>query len=235
MFNFKKLIKDIFFPKFCFGCGKEGTYLCQDCESVLEISENYFCLCKKAKRLLNPGKCSQCNYKNLSGLYFAVPYQDPIVKKLINVFKYEPFLKKLETNLSSLIIAYFCLIKKKNVANLLDSIIIPVPLTKKRLKWRGFNQAEEIGQQLAMFLDVPFKRNVLFKTKETLPQIKLEEESREKNIRNCFSVKNKQEILNQKILLVDDVYNTGSTMEECAKILKESGVKEVWGITIARE
>jgi len=68
-----------------------------------------------------------------------------------------------------------------------------------------------------------------------LPQVELSEKERQKNIKNVFSLKNPVEIKEKKIFLVDDVYTTGATMEEAARVLKKAGAKEVWGVVIARE
>jgi predicted amidophosphoribosyltransferase len=88
---------------------------------------------------------------------------------------------------------------------------------------------------LSKFLKIPLANNVLIKVKETLPQVGLTAKEREKNIKGSFLVKNDKEIKNKKIILVDDVFTTGSTMEEACRALKEVGAKQVWGITVARE
>ncbi len=244
----KDFFLNLFFPRFCFGCQKEGSYLCQDCESTLEILEYHFCLCKKAVRLPKIGKCKKCSQKKLNGLYFALPYQNKLIQKLIHCFKYEPFIKELGKTLTSLIITHFQLTDNKpdffypvspasNLgagSNGADFLLIPVPLSKKRLKWRGFNQSEEIGKELSEFLEIPLINDVLFKTKEALPQIELDDEAREENVKGAFLLKNKEKIKGRKILLVDDVYTTGSTLEESARLLKAAGAKEVWGVTVAR-
>jgi predicted amidophosphoribosyltransferase len=72
------------------------------------------------------------------------------------------------------------------------------------------------------------------KEKETPAQMELPKEERIKNTKGVFSVKNLEKIKNKKILLIDDVYTTGATMEECAKILKRAGASEVWGVAVAR-
>ena len=229
----KNFFLDLFSPKFCFGCKREGNYLCQDCIATLEVSEYQYCLCQKPKRIIDQGKCPSCKTKKLSGLYFPLPYQNPLIKNLIQHFKYEPFVKELAKPLSSLIINHFQLLGKETTFS--DFILIPIPLEKKRLKWRGFNQAEEIAKELSIFLKIPLINNVLIKEKETPPQVDLSEKERERNILGVFSCQNKNGIYGKKILLVDDVYTTGSTMEEAAKILKEAGAKEVWGTVVARE
>jgi ComF family protein len=212
----KKFLLDLFFPKFCFGCQKEGSYLCPDCLSVLEISSIH----------------QKYSTKNLADLYFALPYQNPLVKKLIQKFKYKPFIKELAENLAFLIITHLQLLDNK--PNFTNFILIPIPLNEKRLKWRGFNQAEEISKELSKFLKLPLVSDCLLRVKNSYPQVELTAEARKENVKNIFSCQNKKEIFGKKILLVDDVYTTGATMEEAARVLKESGAKEVLGIVVAR-
>lgn len=206
----------MFFPKFCLSCQKEGEYLCQDCKAMLDIS----------------GFHQKYKTSNLSDLYYPLPYQNKFIQNLIKKFKYEPFVKELGFTLTVLIIEHFELLDQK--PDFKDFILIPVPLAKKRLKWRGYNQAEEIGKHLAEFLRIPLITDILIKTKTTLPQIELAKEKREENIKSAFMVNPSTRLRARKILLVDDVYTTGATMEECARILKESGAKEIVGIAIAR-
>jgi len=230
--NLKEFLLNIFFPKFCLNCQKEGDLLCQDCQALLEISEFQYCLCQEPKRVFQEGKCPKCRSKSLSGLYFALPYQNILTKNLIQRFKYEPFIKELAVPLSSLILNHFQCLENPPIFS--SFVFIPVPLDKKRIKWRGFNQAEEIGKELSRFFNVPLINNVLIKEKETLPQVELDGEAREENILGVFACQNKDKIQEKKILLVDDVYTTGSTMEECAKVLKTAGAKEIWGVAVAR-
>lgn len=229
----KNSILDIVFPKSCLNCGGEGDYLCDDCKSCLEMSPYIYCLCEDAKRLFEIGKCRLCRSKKLDGLYSALPYQNNLTKKLIHNFKYEPFIKELSKPLSSLIIEHFQLLD--NNPNLSLFALIPIPLHQRRLKWRGFNQAEEIAKGLANYLKIPLINGCLIKIRETPTQMELSGEERKENIKGVFLVKNKNLIQNKKILLLDDVYTTGSTMEECARILKESGAREIIGIAVARE
>jgi len=237
----KGFIFDLLFPKFCLNCQREGSYLCEDCQSTLLIS----------------GVHQKNPTQNLKDLYFALPYQQPLIKNLIKLFKYQPFVKELVIPLTSLIITHFQLLdnsptqilQNKTWAgrpNFSDYILIPVPLERRKLKWRGFNQAEELGKELSKFFGIPLITNCLIKIKETLPQVELSDEERRENIKGAFLVKDKELIKNpegnplafygagKKILLVDDVYTTGSTMEECARVLKKAGAKEVIGIVIAR-
>lgn len=242
----KNFLLDLFFPKFCFGCQKEGAYLCDDCKETLEISEHNYCLCDKNPLRLTPGqkksgKCSKCSGRKLSGLYFALPYKEKsLTKKLIHQFKYEPYVKDLAKTLASLIIEHLVKTKKNTDEIWQNSVLIPIPLDKKKLKIRSYNQSEELAKELAKVLKIPMFSDVLIKIKPTKPQMELKKEEREKNLLGAFSINKKigtsdVPISGKKVFLVDDVYTTGSTMQECARVLRDAGAKSVWGITIARE
>lgn len=246
----KKFLKDLFFSKFCLGCKKEGVYLCEDCKSLLDICEYNYCLCEQNPQKVfwnfdsdRQGKCRKCSAKKLSGLYFALPYKESILtKKLIRQFKYEPYLKDLSKTLAEILVEHFI----KAAINTNDiwenAVLIPVPLDKTKLKNRGYNQSEELAKELSKIINVPVFSDILLKTKQTDPQMKLKKLEREKNLLGAFSINNKSvatsdvaTLSGKKVFLVDDVYTTGSTMSECAKVLKSAGAKSVWGIAIARE
>jgi len=242
--NSKNKIKDfllnLFFPKFCLGCQKEGIYLCDDCRTFLDIAEYNYCLCEsKPIRLAKEqklGKCNKCQDRKLSGLYFALAYKEnSLTKKLIYQFKYQPYLKDLSKTLAGIIAEHLVLSKKNTNQIWENSVLLPVPLDKKKLKIRNYNQAEELAKELSLILKVPTVLDVLIKIKSTKSQIESSKKEREKNLQNTFSIKNPDIISGKKIFLVDDVYTTGSTMQECCITLKKAGAKSVWGLTIARE
>ena len=214
--NFKNFLYELFFPKFCLNCKREGSFLCRDCAALFEIS----------------GFHKVFKTKHLDDLYFALEYKNPLIKKLIQNYKYEPFIKELSKPLSSLLFAHLQLLDIPLPIH--ESIIVPIPLKKKRLKWRGFNQAEELAVELSSFLSVPMVKNVLIKKHNTTAQTKLSGNKRKKNLLGVFTCQNKSKIKNKKILLVDDIYTTGSTLEATAKVLKNSGAKEITGIVIAK-
>jgi len=233
----KKFLLATFFPQFCLNCKKEGGIICEDCLNSIDLSEfNYCPFCQAPRRVFEEGTCPTHRKMKLSGIFSATSYQDPLVKKLISKFKYEPFLKNLTSPLTSLIIAHFLLSENKLISqNKENSVFLPIPLVKFRERWRGFNQAALIAQELSKFYKIPLLNNNLIKIKQTQPQVELKREEREKNIKGAFKLKNPQQIRGKRVFLIDDVFTTGSTMEECARILKQAGVQEVWGIVIARE
>jgi predicted amidophosphoribosyltransferase len=143
----QNFVLSIIFPQFCLQCGKETNMvnLCPDCFATIEILEYWFCpVC--GKRLADKGVCNNCVSKtNLIGIFSASPYIDPLVKKIIGYLKYEPYLKDLSKTLADLIITHFSLLNNDNVNRILqNSILVPVPSTKDRIRIRNFNQAEEI-------------------------------------------------------------------------------------------
>ena len=114
-------------------------------------------------------------------------------------------------------------------------IIIPVPIHKKRKIYRGDNQTELIAKLLAKQLNLKLETNILFKQKNIISQTELNKNSRKENIKNAFIVKNTHKIKNKKILIFDDIYTTGSTVNECSKILKTAGAKQIGVLTIAKD
>lgn len=239
----KNFVLELFFPSFCFGCNKEGVLLCYDCKSTLDISEYNYCLCSKNPLRLAPlaqgkpqGKCGRCQDKKLSGLYFALPYKEKsLTRKLIHNFKYQPHIKTLAPVMVDIILEHLELAQNMDRAIWEDSIIIPVPLEMKKWKDRGYNQSELLAKEIGQSLNVPSATGNLVKIKKTEPQMKLNAKEREENLRGAFKIKNPAQIAGKKVFLVDDVYTTGSTMAECARVLKETGAKQVWGIAFARE
>lgn len=241
----KNFTLDLFFPKSCLGCQKEGFYLCEDCKTLLDVSEFNYCLCDTNPIRLplssSSGKCRRCSEKKLSGLYFAISYKErALAKKLIHQFKYKPYLKDLSKTLAAILIEHFVK-TAKNIDEIWNNgILIPVPLHKTKLKERGYNQSEELAKELSKILRIPVATDVLIKIKSTPSQMELKKEQRERNLQGAFAIKSGgtsdvPPLSGKKVFLVDDVYTTGSTMQECALVLRDSGAKIVWGIAVARE
>jgi len=110
--------------------------------------------------------------------------------------------------------------------------IIPVPLSRKSLRERGFNQSLLMARVISKKLNIPLYMDILLKTRDTLPQVGLNAKERRKNLRGVFKVSGK--IKNQRLLLIDDVMTTGATARECSKTLIKAEAKEVVVITLAR-
>ena len=113
-------------------------------------------------------------------------------------------------------------------------LIIPVPLHRKRLRSRGFNQAVLLGELFSSHWKIPLERHNLRRIRWTEPQVNLSARDRRANVKGAFSIQNPDLVHGRRILLVDDVLTTGSTVEECAVVLKAAGAEDVTIITVAR-
>ncbi|KKR20134.1 MAG: Phosphoribosyltransferase [Parcubacteria group bacterium GW2011_GWE2_39_37] len=214
---------DLLFPINCLGCEKEGSWLCDDCFNKIELAGEIIESNEMIKDCIH-----------LDGLCFAVDYNDKVVARLIKTMKYK-FIKDINKLLAEFIIKFFeqGMTHGLETIDWKNSIIIPVPLHVRRLKWRGFNQAKEIGQRLALYLNCLFAEE-LRRVKNNRPQAKLKAEERWRNIEECFVLANSIDLEEKTVFLVDDVATTGATLNECAKVLKAAGAREVWGVVVAR-
>jgi competence protein ComFC len=220
---------DLFFPKKCVGCGMLGKYVCDECETGLWEEEQICPVCARNSRY---GTKHKYCYKpwSLDGLTCFWAYE-AIAKKLITRAKYGYFYDCL----NELIVQSSWLIDRPEYKEFwwfLDKkpVVVPVPLHPKRQKMRGFNQAEIIGRHIALVYNLPFA-NLLIRIKDTGRQVGKTRDERLNNLQNAFAIHGK---ITRPVLLVDDVWTTGTTMSECAKVLKNAGVKNVWGLVLAR-
>ncbi|MDZ7798009.1 MAG: ComF family protein [Patescibacteria group bacterium] len=221
---------DLLFPVTCLGCGKEGQWLCQTCLNQIKFNKKQVCpVCRKPS---NQGQVCFICQKNikLKSLVVICDYQDQIIEKAIHSLKYK-YARDLK-KFFNLIINFH--LQNNDYNFLKNSVIIPIPLHKKREKWRGFNQALIIAKELSKITNIYLSENSLKRTKNTKSQIKLKAKQRQKNLENAFKVSQKLEILGKTAILIDDVYTTGATMNEAAKALKKAGAKDVKGLVIAR-
>lgn len=113
-------------------------------------------------------------------------------------------------------------------------LIMPVPLHRARLRWRGFNQAALLGEAIARRLERPLDAGSLVRVRETDPQTGKSMRERRQNIRDAFVIKRPARIANRRVLLVDDVMTTGATVDECARTLLAAGARRVDVLTLAR-
>ncbi|MBU3918576.1 hypothetical protein KKC63_01565 [Patescibacteria group bacterium] len=215
-------ILDLFWPKQCLNCSKNGRYLCVDCQALINLSTRY-----------------EVNVDKLDYLFWTAPYKDKIVQSCLHCLKYR-YVKDLAEELSDLIISYFNLLNNSPIleqTRAQEIVIISVPMYKKDLKKRGFNHSEEIARSLSKKLGIPLVEQALLKTKKTLSQMELKREERFLNVSGVFAInpETKGVIEGKKIILIDDVYTTGATMQECAKVLKQNHAPEIWGVVIARD
>lgn len=228
---------DTLFPISCIACGKSGKWLCKKCLNKISLKTEQVCPYCEKKITPNGYTCFDCKEKFfLDGLLVAASYRDRIISTAIHLYKYR-FVEDFSRILGDI------MLKSIRHSELpLPDIIIPVPLHKRRLRHRGFNQSElianYIAEKIAPGFPIAVENNLLERFRYTHPQMEIRNQAkRKKNIEKAFKIpKNKLELVNNKrILLVDDVTTTGATIFECAKTLKKSGASEVFATVIARQ
>ncbi|MEK7178347.1 MAG: double zinc ribbon domain-containing protein, partial [Patescibacteria group bacterium] len=247
----KGWLLDLVFPRYCVGCQKELT-LKQDsliCESCFgEIILNSGVQCHICGLRNTKGTCKRCRKKTpLKGLLAASQYKNPILKEMIRLFKYQS-VESLKKPLVELMINY---LKKENLTDKFSArgnnfILVPIPITLGRKSVRGFNQSELLAKEIGKFLNCPVI-NLLKRKKFTSPQAEISDwQKRKENISGAFCLNPKffnypqiipklidsgnQSGRYKKVILVDDVATSGATLEEAATVLKQAGIKEIYGL-----
>lgn len=210
---------------------------CLFCRKPLGALEKACSLCETYIRRINPEICSLCEKTSCSceiqnnyfdALVSAFYYEDEVANAILDL--------KFHDNLhNAKKLSYYLLevLEKKNMEEEAD-LLIPVPLYQKDFFKRGYNQSEELAKHLSKRLKKPMNKEVLIKTRATKKQHHLTAKERKYNLKEAFMVTEPQQIREKTILLIDDVFTTGSTMKECSQILKENGAKKIIALTVAK-
>ncbi len=231
--NFTSFILDLVFPIECLNCNKEGQWLCDKCKKEIKLNEEQNCpICKNT--LSHGYICNNCeSEKNkfyFERLLIATKYEKQhLIQKLIKTFKYR-CIKDLDKYLSSLLSSTI----KKEIKDFQQYTLLAIPLHPKKEKKRGFNQSELLTISIARSLNMRNEMKAIKRIKNTKAQAQLHREERLINLKNAFIVNGHEQILNKKIILIDDISSTLTTLNECAKVLKENDAKEIICCTIAR-
>lgn len=227
----KNIVLDIFFPALCLNCQchldqHSGNLVCNSCLASIKINSTAFCPICRARL---PNNAKICHLESRYILGAAGNYNDPILQNLIHHFKYKGF-KNLAPVLVKLMIEYI----KNSKLNIESFAVLPIPLHPSRERRRGFNQAELLGK----FLTDNFRLKMalaLERIKNNKPQAGLKDTAeRKKNMENCFVIQESETIYGKNILLVDDVFTSGATMDEAAKVLKSAGAKKIMALVLAK-
>lgn len=213
-------ILNLIYPQTCGICGKiNENSLCKKCEIKLnKQAEN---------RIIKEGNEIEDKYFN--ELMYIFRYEGQIRKLIIDYkFNDKAYLYKMFVN--------FLLKNKKIFENIKNyDTIIPVPISKKRKNERGYNQSLLISRNIAEKTNLELMNNCLIKTKNIIEQSKLNKEDRFQNIQGVYDLKNKKLLENRKILLIDDIYTTGSTANECSKTLRAANPDKVGILVLAKD
>ena len=217
---------DLLFPLRCLGCSKEGSALCQACQLSLRVLVPPYCsICAQPS---DGSKCRRCAQSPLPIDGIRAPYlMEGVIREAIHSLKYRNF-RGIGADLGRLLAEYL----ESN--SLPVDILAPVLMHKGRLHKRGYNQAALLAEELGKRVGLPVNRNLLVRTKDSAPQVSLSNRAeRARNVEGSFRCV--AGVHGQRVLLVDDVATTGSTLSACALALKEGEAQSVWGLALARE
>ena len=212
-------IETLIFPQCCLICGKiSNNTLCKKCKNNLK---------KQAINKIQPTKNKKFYFENQ---IYIFNYEKDI-RNLILSYKFhdKSYLYKIFAEI---------IIKNEKIYSFLKKydIMTQVPIHKKRKKQRGYNQSELVAKEIAKNIEnISYEKDILIKNKNTLPQSTLNKSQREQNVQGVYEIINNEKVKNKKIILFDDIFTTGNTANECARILKENGAKDVLVLTIAKD
>lgn len=217
--HFWHTILSVIFPEKCLGCGQAGIVFCPECLAT----------------------CPEALRESAKWIFPVYDYRHPLVKKSLLLFKYKNkrllapifadiICQKIEEELSELWV----------MENFREPLLIPIPLSKKRLRERGYNQAQLLCDEI---LKISRERGnagfqtankVLVKPEDTEHQARItERRKRLRNLRGTFAVTGGEPIKGRNIILIDDILTTGATLSEARRVLKDAGARKVIAFTVA--
>lgn len=244
--EFKQILKGIvalFFPPTCLLCRKalgidyideeiHGLCVCPDCKKDISLLKDPFCsLCSTPfkSRIAYSHVCGLCELKRPHFDLLVSPFiYEGGIERIITDFKYSS--GKEGISLGNVIGMF--LMKRYEFDG--SEILIPVPLHKKRERERGFNQTLLLAEGVREVLGIKLLESILVRKIYTKSQTGLSLKEREANVRGVFELNSKGEVRDKVVLLIDDVATTGSTLNECSKVLKKAGAKKVICAVLAR-
>ena len=219
---------DIFFPRWCIGCGKEGEFICDSC-------------CRALPRIMPP-LCPRCGRPQASGILCSScvgwqtkingirsPFRfDGVIRQAIHQLKYRN-LRALAQPLAGLLQDYLA------TNPLSGEVLVPVPLHQKRLRERGYNQSGQLARELGKLISLPVVDDCLIRHRLASPQTRtVTVEERRRNVAGAFSCRDGR-LKDKQVLLLDDVSTSGATLDAGAAVLKAAGAASVWGLVVAME
>ncbi len=217
MYKIIEKFLNLVYPPVCGICGKiSKENLCNKCSTKLKQYEINKYIHINKNMYFDELKCLMEYKKDIRNLILQYKFNN-------KAYMYKTFSKLI--------------LKNKKICGFLKKydIIIPVPLHKKRKQKRGYNQTELIVKEIAQNTNLKLITNNLIKIKNIEPQSAFNKRQRKENIKGAFLVKNPEEIKDKNIIIFDDIYTTGSTVNECAKILKKTGANKIGVLTLAKD
>lgn len=232
----KEGLKDLFYPPHCEGCGQAledgAEVLCPSCLAQSPRLQRPFCeVCSQPfSGTLPVFECINCRNRHFHFICAVAVFRarGPL-RHLIHRVKYGQELHLVHPLARWLNCAW----EDSRIASIGHDALVPVPLHPLRQREREFNQAEELARALGKIRKLPVWP-ALRRVRATVTQTEFDREERMQNLRNAFAFRHNFVVQGKRLILVDDVLTTGSTLDECARILLEAGAKSVRAITLAR-
>lgn len=217
---------DWIFPPTCPGCGIEGELICEACESKIQRLVGR--LCKYCGQSVQGADiCGSCRgMDHAYEAYRAYGIYDGVLRDAILRLKYQN-----DIGIAQKLAKYLETVARSTSWDY--QIVVPVPLSSNKLRERGYNQANRLAKPLAMLLEKPFRPYALRRIRETSSQVGLDMRARFENVDNAFRADPKQ-VKNLSVLLVDDVFTTGATLQSAATELRIAGASKVFALTLAK-
>jgi len=224
----KGIVLDFLFPQWCVGCGREGDFICPSCRRSLPS--------------ITPPPCPRCGKPDPSGMLCSncvgwraeidgirSPFQfDGVMRQAIHQLKYKN-LRALTGILAELLGDYLA------ATSVPGEVLVPVPLHRKRLRERGYNQSILLAEKLGELVDLPVVDDCLIRERHAPPQARASTvEGRRHNVAGAFACRDRR-LQDKQVLLIDDVSTTGATLDACAAAIKSAGAVSVWGLVLAKE
>ena len=221
-------VLEIVYPIYCGGCGKAGDTICKNClDSFTMLEDDLTCpVCgRQVGSKIVCGECIQ-HERGFEEGYFGFTFEGKL-RDAIHSFKFQgrqDVGKRLVHVIREKIVSF---------SDRFDCII-PIPVTEKRLRERGFNQSFIIGDEISKITGNPIYHSILYKVRETKDQFSLHIDERRKNVKGVFTAKDMDRIKAKRVLLVDDLFTTGYTAKEASRVLKKAGVCATLFFALAR-
>ena len=229
--NYLKAARDILFPCLCLYCEKKipRGYLCRECLEKIVFLYPPRCRCCAKPLFSVSDTCEQCSGKvyPYQRLISTTAYEGPMIS-LIHLFKYKNY-DYLAGYLASLMVKY---LSKAGFNSHNYHFVTPVPLHRDKLKIRGYNQAELLAKLLSNYFKIPFRDDIISNTNIRPSQTKLSVEKRKKNVEGIFAAT--ENLSGKRIILIDDIFTTGSTANACSQALREKGAEAITIITLSK-
>jgi len=219
---------NLLFPQWCVGCGKRGDFICHSCRSSLPRIMPP--LCPRCGKPQSSGiLCSNCVSWQAEIDGIRSPFRfDGVMRQAIHQLKYRN-LRTLAAPLARLLNDYLI------TSPVPGEVLVPVPLHRKRLRERGYNQSSLLARELSKLTSLPVVDNCLIRQRHAPPQTRTSTvDERQSNVVDAFACGD-QRLRDKQVLLIDDVSTSGATLDACAAALKAAGATSVWGLVLARE